>query len=116
MVSSDGERWELPGGRPEGDEDWRETMEREVLEEACARVEEASLLGFSKGVCVRGPEEGLVLIRSLWSAVVCLKRWEPRYEISHRLLLVPSTMLAQVNPPQGLRPIYERWLLEALAA
>ena len=61
-----------------------------MLEEACAWVVEASLLGFSKGVCRKGPEEGLVLVRSLWRAVVSLRRWEPRHEISHRLLAPPS--------------------------
>ena len=50
-------------------EDWRATLEREVLEEACASVEEATLLGFAKGVCAsEGPEEGLVLVRALWHA------------------------------------------------
>ncbi len=49
MVTSDGESWGLPGGRPEGDEDWRVTLDREVFEEACVRVEDAKLLGFSRG-------------------------------------------------------------------
>ena len=71
-MSMDGSSWDFPAGRPEGDEDWRATLDREVLEEACASVEEATLLGFSKGVCIRGPEEGLVLVRSLWCAVVSL--------------------------------------------
>ena len=67
LVSHDGgQHWSFPGGRPEGDEDWRETLEREVLEEACARVERASLLGFGRGRCLSGHEEGLVLVRSLW--------------------------------------------------
>ena len=119
LVSSDGQSWDLPSGRPEGDEDWRTTLEREVLEEACAWVEEASLLGFSKGVCVRGPEEGLVLVRSLWRAVVSLLQWEPHHEISHRLLVPSDTalaqLLAQVSFPRGLRPIYQRWFHEALS-
>ena len=115
LVSSDGKSWELPGGRPEGDEDWRATLEREVIEEACACVEEASLLGFSKGVCRRGPEKGLVLVRSLWRVVVSLRQWEPRHEISHRRLVPSDTALAQINLPQGLRPIYRRWFHEALA-
>ena len=72
LVSMDGSSWDFPACRPEGDEDWRATLDREVLEEACASVEEATLLGFSKGVCIRGPEEGLVLVRSLWCAVVSL--------------------------------------------
>jgi len=115
LVSSDGQSWNLPAGRPEADEDWRTTLEREVLEEACALVDEASLLGFSKGVCVRGPEEGLVLVRSLWRAVVSVHQWEPHHETSHRLLVPSDTALAQVSFPPGLRPIYQRWFHEALS-
>ena len=115
LVSSDGETWGLPGGRPEGDENWRATLEREVLEEACARVDEATLLGFSTGAVVRGPEEGLVLVRALWRAGVSLGEWEPRYETSHRLLVPPSKALAYMNPPQDRSPILQRWFHEALA-
>jgi hypothetical protein len=33
LISSDGERWGWPGGRPEGNEQWEDTLRREVLEE-----------------------------------------------------------------------------------
>jgi 8-oxo-dGTP pyrophosphatase MutT (NUDIX family) len=115
LVSSNGHSWNFPGGRPEREEDWRTTLEREVLEEACARVEEATLLGFSKGVCVKGPEEGLVLIRALWRAVVSLRSWEPHHETSHRLLVPSDAALARVSFPRGLGPIYRRWFHEALS-
>lgn len=118
LVSSDGKSWDFPGGRPERNEDWRTTMEREVLEEACAKVEEAKLLGFSKGVCVKGPEEGRVLIRSLWRATVTIHDWKPQHEIGYRLL-VPSEealekLFSQEIFPDGLEPIYRRWFYEAL--
>src|SRR5438067_209086 len=44
LVSVDALVWDLPAGRPEGNEDWRETLDREVLEEACATVQRAVLL------------------------------------------------------------------------
>ena len=116
LVSSDGETWGSPGGRPEGDEDWRATLEREVLEEACCRVEVATLLGFSTGAVVRGPEEGLVLVRALWRAVVSVGEWEPHHEMSHRLLVPPSKALAYINAPQDRSPITQRWFHEALSA
>ena len=113
LVSADGESWDLPGGRPEGDEDWRATPDREVFEEACATVEQATLLGYSRGICTRGPEEGLVLVRSLWRAIVVIHDWEPQYEISHRLLAPPTSALSQLAP-EVCQPIYRRWFQEAL--
>ena len=80
LVTRPGVSWELPAGRPEGDEDWRGTLDREVLEEACATVEAAALLGFAKGVCIEGSEQGLALVRSLWCADVSLDPWKPQHE------------------------------------
>lgn len=115
LVRWDGISWEFPGGRPEGDEDWRATLDREVLEEACASVQEAALLGFSKGVCTRGPEEGLVLVRSLWRADVALHPWDPQHETTHRLVVPSDSVLERVVFGHPFRPIYQRWFYEALA-
>jgi len=60
LISEDGERWGRPGGRPEGDESWEQTVRREVSEEACAVVVDARLLGFTRSACLTGPEQGLV--------------------------------------------------------
>jgi ADP-ribose pyrophosphatase YjhB (NUDIX family) len=114
LVSTDGESWDLPGGRPEGDEDWRATLDREVFEEACATVEDATLLGYSRGVCTRGPEAGLVLVRSLWRALVVLHDWEPQHEINHRLLVPPASAPSRIGS-EVCQPIYRRWFQEALA-
>lgn len=114
LITADSKSWGLPGGRPMPGEDWRATLEREVLEEACARVDRASLLGFVRGVCVRGSDEGLVIVRSLWLAYVSLLPWEPRHEIRERALVPPDSVLSRVDHPVGLRPIYRRWFHEAL--
>ena len=50
LVTWPGFAWDFPAGRPEAGEDWRATRDREVFEEACAVVEEATLLGFSRAV------------------------------------------------------------------
>jgi ADP-ribose pyrophosphatase YjhB (NUDIX family) len=112
LVTDDGESWHLPAGRPDGREDWRETLDREVLEEACADVEDATLLGFSRGVCVNGPQQGLVLVRSLWRAGVRLLPWQPEHEMTGRLLTSPERALA-IQTKWG-NPLFPRLFHEAL--
>jgi hypothetical protein len=65
LISSDGEHWGWPGGRPEGNESWEQTLRREVLEKTCSNVIAARLLGFDRSTCLKGYEEGLVLVRSI---------------------------------------------------
>lgn len=97
LVSRNGRRWEFPAGRPEGDETWEQTLRREVHEEACSSVRAAELLGFSRGECLSGPEKGLVLVRAIWRAEVDLGRWEPRFEMSHRQVVVPSDLASAIE-------------------
>src|SRR5512133_3705626 len=78
VISDDEVSWDFPAGRPEGNEDWEQTLRREVLEEACAVVTEADLLGFARGRCVEGSEAGLTLVRSIWFARVRLQQWLPQ--------------------------------------
>jgi ADP-ribose pyrophosphatase YjhB (NUDIX family) len=113
LISDDGRRWGLPGGRPEPGERWEDTLRREVREETCATVTNARLLGFSRGECVRGPERGLVLVRSVWRAEVRLDPWEPRFEIAHRRIVPAAAVWQHLTIPDGFGPIYRRMLLEA---
>jgi ADP-ribose pyrophosphatase YjhB (NUDIX family) len=113
LISEDGERWGWPGGRPEGDESWEQTLWREVLEEACAVVVFARLLGFCRAICLTGPEEGLVLVRSVWLAEVELLPWDPRFEIAHRRVVPATELLTRLWMGEGFEPIYHRALVEA---
>ena len=40
--------WHLPGGKPEKGEDLKQTVSREILEEACVKIDKCSLMGFSE--------------------------------------------------------------------
>jgi hypothetical protein len=113
LISADGARWGWPGGRPEGDESWEQTLRREVLEEACAVVCGARLLGFCRGTCVSGPEHGRVLVRSIWRADVELNVWEPRFEIRHRRLVPAEDLLTHLWIEEGFEALYHRALIEA---
>jgi ADP-ribose pyrophosphatase YjhB (NUDIX family) len=113
VVSPDGRRWGLPAGRPEPGERWVDTMRREVAEEACAEVTDCRLLGFSRGLCVRGPQEGLVLVRSMWRAEVRLAPWEPEFEMAHRRLLPVEAAFGALSFPEGLGPFNRRLFAEA---
>lgn len=113
LISNDGKRWGWPGGRPEGDESWEQTLRREVLEEACAVVVGGRLLGFCRGACLTGREQGLVLVRSIWLAEVELTPWEPRFEIAHRRVVPAAELLAHLWMEEGFEPLYHRALVEA---
>jgi ADP-ribose pyrophosphatase YjhB (NUDIX family) len=113
LISNDGERWGWPGGRPEGDESWEQTLRREIWEETCAIVGAARLLGFCRGACLTGPEEGLVLVRSVWRAEVELMPWEPRFEIVHRRVVPAAELPSHLWMEDGFEAIYHRALTEA---
>ncbi len=111
LISRRGDAWELPGGRPEPDETWEDTLRREMPEEACAMVV-SRLLGFTRGACIAGPERGRVLVRSVWRADVEVGSWEPRFEIPYRQVVAAVDVLATVGP-HPYAPIIRRALREA---
>jgi ADP-ribose pyrophosphatase YjhB (NUDIX family) len=113
LVSRDGLAWSFPSGRPEGAESWEDTLRREMMEEACAVVLHARLLGFSQGKCIEGKEKGLVLVRSIWLAQVTLLPWKPEFEISHRKLVLADKAISEIAPPDDQLPFWRRVFAEA---
>jgi 8-oxo-dGTP pyrophosphatase MutT (NUDIX family) len=105
--------WGCPGGRPEGDETPEETLAREVLEEACARVVESELLVTHE---LHELDDDRAVVGHRWSpgfwARVELDEWAPTFEKEHRRV-VP---LAQVNDLlRWEAPPFVRWLELATA-
>jgi 8-oxo-dGTP pyrophosphatase MutT (NUDIX family) len=113
IVSHDGKAWDVPAGRPEEDESLEETLRREVMEEACAAVRSAQLLGFARSTCLRGHEEGLVLVRSFWCAEVTVHPWKPEFEVTHRELVPARGLVERLGLTGGLSEILRRALHEA---
>jgi len=112
VISGDGERWDLPAGRPETGETWEQTLRREMLEETCGVVRHARLLGFSRGACREGHEQGLVLVRALWRADIELRPWKPEFEVPHRRLVTPNALRTLAIGGE-FAPIIRRALKEA---
>ncbi len=113
LVSCDGKTWGLPGGRPEANESWEDTMRREVWEEACAKVHSAELLGFIHATCHSGHEKGLVLVRSQWRAEGTLDDWNPEFEVSLRRTVPATEWRRHIDMDDGWGPIFERFFSEA---
>ena len=116
LVSDDGVTWGLPGGRPEPGETWLDVLHREMLEEACATVVSARLLGFSRGECVAGHELGRVIVRSVWRADVDLGPWLPRFEILHRRVVAPHEVMDVIGADHPFASLTLRQLYEARLA
>ena len=112
LITQDGQNWGFPGGRPEGDESWEETLRREVMEEACVEVTNAKLLGFHRGECISGHEKGLVLVRSLWLANVQIREWLPEPDTLDRKVVPPHQVLSELAPNVFL-PLHHRALIVA---
>ncbi|MFI6503863.1 NUDIX domain-containing protein [Nonomuraea typhae] len=113
LVSDGDERWGMPGGRPEAGETWVDVLVREVLEEACADVTAQRLIGYSRGSCVRGPEQGRILVRAWWVATVELRPWQPGHETTGRRLVSPGHVYDSIWIEDGFAPLYRRIMREA---
>jgi ADP-ribose pyrophosphatase YjhB (NUDIX family) len=113
LVSADGSHWGWPGGRPGRGDSWEETLRREMAEEACATVNGARLLGYVRSRCLSGPDEGLVLVRSVWRAEVTLRSWRPGHEVPFRRVVLAQDLAACLWTGDGTAPIYSRAAREA---
>lgn len=93
LISSDGENWTLPGGHPEVGEALEAVLERELREEACARLVSCEYIGCQR---VDDPDRrdgpALYYQARFWARVE-LYPFEASAETIDRRLVTPETFL-----------------------
>ena len=88
LISADGETWDFPAGRPEGNETWEQTLRREMLEEAWRMSPKpvcwASVAGDACGAMRQGScwfDPSGTPRSSCWSGILSLRSgidaWQP---------------------------------------
>lgn len=114
LVSDDGAHWGFPGGRKKPGETWMDTLHRRLEEEACVGVLNAELIGWGRGECLSGAQQGLVLVRSMWTVRAELYEWDrAEPEMLRRRLCPPDHAQRALYMEPGMEPIYLRQLREA---
>lgn len=98
LVSEDGRRWNLPGGKPEDGESWPATLKRELWEEACAEVLSSRYLGTQQ-------IEGLTAApyhQLRFSVRVRLRPFDASFETKFRRTVPPEEVVEALSWGPGL--------------
>ncbi len=113
VADSDEQLWQCPGGRREPGESLEDTLRREVLEEACARVTASELVGFQRFRHLTGGRAGRVTTDAMFWVRVQAEPFAPRFETCARRLL---PLAAARDLPLWANPITQRALTAAADA
>ena len=97
LISRDGLEWGLPGGHPEPGEQWPETVQREVTEEACCTVLNTQYLGAQKVV----DSTGQVTYQLRYWCLVNTNAFVENSEASQRELVPPNEFLRRLSYGHG---------------
>lgn len=113
LVTADGDNWTLPGGHPEPGESPEAALERELREEACARLVACEYIGCQRVEDPHRPDGPALYYQARFWARVELYPFEARQESIARHLVSPEAFLdalawghaaaAQIILTEGLR-------------
>jgi ADP-ribose pyrophosphatase YjhB (NUDIX family) len=95
LVTWNGTDWTLPGGTVEPGETLEQTLAREVLEEACARVLACEYLGCQRVEELDGDRAPYYQTR-FWARVE-LQPFKAEHEMTARTLVLPADVLTRLS-------------------
>jgi 8-oxo-dGTP pyrophosphatase MutT (NUDIX family) len=101
LVTLDGDEWSLPGGTIEPSETLEQTLEREVREEACARVLATRYVGCQR-VDELDTDRASYYQTRFWARVE-LDPFIPEHEMTARILVAPAPF-SKPSPGGGSGP------------
>jgi 8-oxo-dGTP pyrophosphatase MutT (NUDIX family) len=94
LVSGEGQRWDMPGGRPEHAESLEDALAREVWEQACARVVRSQYIGCERVEDPNYPDGPRTYYQARFWARVEVYPFKAQFETTERRLIDTDSFLA----------------------